>query len=205
MPQNVEIKHRDYLHNVQNNLKSISGVSVLIYDQGCAAEKRRKRKRGLIEDPRQKILINQEICEGCGDCSTQSNCLSIEPLETELGRKRKINQSSCNKDYSCLKGFCPSFFSIEAGESKKINAPSFDAFDQIPSPKRIINEDITNIILTGIGGTGVLTISAIIGMAANIENKKATTLDMTGLAQKMELFGLTLKSIVKKKNHTVIK
>ena len=184
LPQNVELKHRDFLQNVQNDLKSIPGVSVLIYDQGCAAEKRRKRKRGLIEDPRQKILINPEVCEGCGDCSTQSNCLSIEPLETELGRKRKINQSSCNKDYSCLKGFCPSFFSIETNESKKINLPSIDAIAEVPPPKRIINEDITNIILTGIGGTGVLTISAIMGMAANIENKKATTLDMTGLAQK---------------------
>ena len=126
--------------------------------------------------------INPEVCEGCGDCSAQSNCLSIEPLETKYGRKRLINQSTCNKDYSCLKGFCPSFISIESNNKKKINLPDIDFV--IPEPKKIINEDITNIVLTGIGGSGVLTVSAILGMSANIENKKSTTMDMTGLSQK---------------------
>ena len=182
LPKGVELKHRDHLQNVQKKLQLITGVTVLIYDQGCAAEKRRKRKRGIIEDPLQKILINPEVCEGCGDCSAQSNCMSVEPLDTKLGRKRKINQSTCNKDYSCIKGFCPSFFSIESDGIKHIQKPLLE-FD-LPDPKKIINEEITNIILTGIGGTGVLTISAILGMAANIENKKATTLDMTGLSQK---------------------
>ena len=182
LPKGVELKHRDHLQNVQKKLQLMTGVTVLIYDQGCAAEKRRKRKRGIIEDPLQKILINPEVCEGCGDCSVQSNCMSVEPLDTKLGRKRKINQSTCNKDYSCIKGFCPSFFSIESDDIKHIQKPLLE-FD-LPDPKKIINEEITNIILTGIGGTGVLTISAILGMAANIENKKATTLDMTGLSQK---------------------
>ena len=182
LPKEVELKHRDHLQNVQKELQLMTGVTVLIYDQGCAAEKRRKRKRGIIEDPLQKILINPEVCEGCGDCSVQSNCMSVEPLDTRLGRKRKINQSTCNKDYSCIKGFCPSFFSIESDDIKYTQKPLIE-FD-LPNPKKIINEEITNIILTGIGGTGVLTISAILGMAANIENKKATTLDMTGLSQK---------------------
>ena len=182
LPEGVELKHRDYLQNVQKELQTIKGVTILIYDQGCAAEKRRKRKRGIIEDPLQKILINPEVCEGCGDCSIQSNCMSIEPLETEFGRKRKINQSTCNKDFTCIKGFCPSFFSIETDGIKNINTPVIDF--ELPDPIKKIDEEITNIILTGIGGTGVLTISAILGMAANIENKKSTTLDMTGLSQK---------------------
>ena len=112
-PKGIELKHRDYLQNVQEELQSIPGVTILIYDQGCAAEKRRKRKRGIIKDPIQKILINPEVCEGCGDCSTQSNCMSIEPLETKFGRKRKINQSTCNKDFTCIKGFCPSLFLLK--------------------------------------------------------------------------------------------
>ena len=181
-PKGIELKHRDYLQNVQEELQSIPGVTILIYDQGCAAEKRRKRKRGIIEDPVQKIIINPEVCEGCGDCSTQSNCMSIEPLETKFGRKRKINQSTCNKDFTCIKGFCPSFISIETNDIKNIEIPKLDF--EIPNPEIKIDEEITNIILTGIGGTGVLTISAIIGMAANIEDKKSTTLDMTGLSQK---------------------
>ena len=182
LPKRVELKHRDYLQNVQKELQTIKGVTILIYDQGCAAEKRRKRKRGIIEDPLQKILINPEVCEGCGDCSKQSNCMSVEPLETKFGRKRKINQSTCNKDFTCIKGFCPSFFSIETNDIKNIQTPSIN--QEIPEPIKKIDEEITNIILTGIGGTGVLTISAILGMAANIENKKSTTLDMTGLSQK---------------------
>ena len=132
LPKGVELKHRDYLQNVQKELQTIKGVTILIYDQGCAAEKRRKRKRGIIEDPLQKILINPEVCEGCGDCSVQSNCMSIEPLETEFGRKRKINQSTCNKDFTCIKGFCPSFFSIETDDVKNIQTPSIDY--ELPNP-----------------------------------------------------------------------
>ena len=182
IPYEVSLKHRDHLHSVQELLVQTPGVSILIYDQGCAAEKRRQRKRGKLEDPAQKILINPEVCEGCGDCSIQSNCISIEPLETKLGRKRIINQSNCNKDFSCLKGFCPSFFSVNSHIPNK--KEHFELGHNMPNPDHILKEEITNIILTGIGGTGVLTISAILGMAANIENKKATTMDMTGLAQK---------------------
>jgi|TARA_B110000438_G_scaffold87582_1_gene87072 indolepyruvate ferredoxin oxidoreductase len=182
IPKQIKIKHRDYLQNVQREIRDVSGVTILIYDQGCAAEKRRNRKRGLLKEPIKKILINPEVCEGCGDCSVQSNCVSIEPLETPLGRKRLINQSSCNKDFSCLKGFCPSFISVESDLVKTQDLKEWNF--QIPNPRVKFTEDITNIILTGVGGTGVLTLSAILGIAAHIENKKSTTMDMTGLAQK---------------------
>ncbi|HJM15663.1 MAG TPA: indolepyruvate ferredoxin oxidoreductase family protein [SAR86 cluster bacterium] len=178
----VDIFHRDHLQNIQKELRETLGVTILIYDQGCAAQKRRKRKRGLLDDPQRKILINPDVCEGCGDCSFQSNCVSIEPLDTSLGRKRTINQSNCNKDFSCLKGFCPSFISVDKESVKTLSIDNWE-FD-IPSPVFKFEEDITNIILTGVGGTGVLTISAILGTAAHIENKKSTTMDMTGLAQK---------------------
>jgi len=172
--------HRDNIIKAQENLKEISGVSALIYDQTCAAEKRRRRKRGLLEDPIQRVFINPEICEGCGDCSIQSNCVSIEPLETTHGRKRKINQANCNKDYSCLKGFCPSFITANVIPKKVELTENF----KIPEDPQPSQKDVTNIMLTGIGGTGVLTISALLGMAAHIEGKISTTLDLTGLAQK---------------------
>ena len=172
--------HRDNIIKAQENLKEISGVSALIYDQTCAAEKRRRRKRGLLEDPIQRVFINPEICEGCGDCSIQSNCVSIEPLETRHGRKRKINQANCNKDYSCLKGFCPSFITANVIPKKVELTENF----KIPEDPQPSQKDVTNIMLTGIGGTGVLTISALLGMAAHIEGKISTTLDLTGLAQK---------------------
>lgn len=172
--------HRDNIIRAQENLKKISGVSALIYDQTCAAEKRRRRKRGLLDDPTQRVFINPEICEGCGDCSIQSNCVSIEPLETPHGRKRKINQANCNKDYSCLKGFCPSFITANV-IPKKIELT--ENFEMLVDPQ-VNQKDVTNIMLTGIGGTGVLTISALLGMAAHIEGKISTTLDLTGLAQK---------------------
>jgi len=177
---NVLSIHRDNIIEAQKNLKKISGVSALIYDQTCAAEKRRRRKRGLLEDPIKRVFINPEICEGCGDCSIQSNCVSIEPLETSNGRKRKINQANCNKDYSCLKGFCPSFITADV-VPKKIELSK--SFQTLQNPD-ISPRDETNIMLTGIGGTGVLTISALLGMAAHIEGKISTTLDLTGLAQK---------------------
>ena len=177
---NVLSMHRDNIIEAQKDLKKVSGVSALIYDQTCAAEKRRRRKRGLLEDPIKRVFINPEICEGCGDCSIQSNCVSIEPLETSNGRKRKINQANCNKDYSCLKGFCPSFITADV-VPKKIKLSK--NFQTLLNPNTI-ERDETNIMLTGIGGTGVLTISALLGMAAHIEGKVSTTLDLTGIAQK---------------------
>jgi indolepyruvate ferredoxin oxidoreductase len=178
--KNVISMHRDFIIRAQEDLKKTSGVSALIYDQTCAAEKRRRRKRGLLEDPIQRVFINPEICEGCGDCSIQSNCVSIEPLETTHGRKRKINQANCNKDYSCLKGFCPSFITANV-IPKKVELS--ENFEMLEDPQ-VNQKDVTNIMLTGIGGTGVLTISALLGMAAHIEGKVSTTLDLTGLAQK---------------------
>ena len=178
--KNVISMHRDNIIRAQVDLKKISGVSALIYDQTCAAEKRRRRKRGLLEDPIQRVFINPEICEGCGDCSIQSNCVSIEPLETTHGRKRKINQANCNKDYSCLKGFCPSFITANVIPKKVELTENFEMLDD----PQVSQKDVTNIMLTGIGGTGVLTISALLGMAAHIEGKISTTLDLTGLAQK---------------------
>ena len=178
--KNVISRHRDNIIRAQEDLKKISGVSALIYDQTCAAEKRRRRKRGLLEDPTQRVFINPEICEGCGDCSIQSNCVSIEPLETTHGRKRKINQANCNKDYSCLKGFCPSFITANVIPKKVELTENFERLDD----PQVSQKDVTNIMLTGIGGTGVLTISALLGMAAHIEGKISTTLDLTGLAQK---------------------
>ena len=178
--KNVISRHRDNIIRAQEDLKKISGVSALIYDQTCAAEKRRRRKRGLLEDPIQRVFINPEICEGCGDCSIQSNCVSIEPLETTHGRKRKINQANCNKDYSCLKGFCPSFITANVIPKKVELSQNFEMLED----PQVSQKDVTNIMLTGIGGTGVLTISALLGMAAHIEGKISTTLDLTGLAQK---------------------
>ncbi len=177
----VKSLHRDTIITEQEQLSEYEGVSVLIFDQTCAAEKRRKRKRGLMEDPKKRVVINKDVCEGCGDCSVQSNCVSIEPLETELGRKRKINQSNCNKDYSCIKGFCPSFVTVDA---KIKNNTEFKDLGELPEPQHQTNRDINNIMLTGIGGTGVLTISAILAYAAHYEGKDSSVLDMTGLAQK---------------------
>ena len=177
----VKSLHRDSIVLEQEELSRFEGVSVLIFDQTCAAEKRRRRKRGLMEDPKKRVVINKEVCEGCGDCSVQSSCVSIEPLETDLGRKRKINQSSCNKDYSCIKGFCPSFVTVDAEIKKNTD---FKDLGEFPEPKVLINNEVANIMLTGIGGTGVLTISAILAYAAHIEGKDSSVLDMTGLAQK---------------------
>lgn len=178
----VKSLHRDSIVVEQEELSKYEGVSVLIFDQTCAAEKRRRRKRGLMEDPKKRVIINEEVCEGCGDCSIQSSCVSIEPHETSLGRKRKINQSSCNKDYTCLKGFCPSFVTVDAPAIKSNSA--YVDLGEIPEPKSTSNNEVSNIMLTGIGGTGVLTISAILAYAAHIEDKDASVLDMTGLAQK---------------------
>ena len=180
----VTIRHRDDLDAVQRELRETKGVSALIYDQTCASEKRRRRKRDEYPDPAKRVLINEMVCEACGDCSVKSNCLSVEPLETEFGRKRQINQSSCNKDYSCVKGFCPSFVTIEGGRLRKGKAAPKETEGEVPSPQIPSLAAPYGILVTGIGGTGVITIGQIIGVAAHIEGKGVTVLDMSGLAQK---------------------
>src|SRR5690606_33022544 len=184
-PGGTTIHHRDDLDKIQRELRKKSGVTILIYDQTCAAEKRRRRKRGTFPDPAKRVIINDLVCEGCGDCSVKSNCLSVEPLETEFGRKRTINQSTCNKDYSCVNGFCPSFVTIEGGDLRKA-APhaSENPADGLPSPVSKTLKGPYRILITGIGGTGVITIGAIVGMAAHLEGKGISVLDQTGLAQK---------------------
>ncbi len=182
----VEIGHRDQLDQIQEDIKRWPGTSVIIYDQGCAAEKRRKRKRGLLEDPDKRIFINERVCEGCGDCSVKSNCLSVQPIETAFGRKRKIDQSSCNKDYSCANGFCPSFVRVQGGKLKKASpsAKAEDLMEHFPDPQLPPLEKPYCIFLTGVGGTGVVTVGAILGEAAYLEGKGCSIVDMTGLAQK---------------------
>ena len=185
-PTGATVRHRDELDHVQRELRELSGVTAIVYDQTCAAEKRRRRKRGRFPDPPKRVFINDLVCEGCGDCSTQSNCVSVVPVETEFGRKRAIDQSSCNKDYSCLKGFCPSFVTVEGGEVRKRNAGDLgeDGLPPLPEPALPDLHEPFGILVTGVGGTGVVTIGALIGMAAHLEGKGATVLDMTGLAQK---------------------
>ena len=187
----VTFHHRSELDAVQRELRDWKGVSVLIYDQTCAAEKRRRRKRGTFPDPARRVFINQAVCEGCGDCSVASNCLSVTPVETEFGTKRAIDQSSCNKDFSCLNGFCPSFVTIEGGGLRKGKAPqkkTAASADEpaIPDPVSLpaVADKPYGVLITGIGGTGVVTIGAIMGMAAHIEGKGATVLDQLGMAQK---------------------
>ncbi|HEX7557828.1 MAG TPA: indolepyruvate ferredoxin oxidoreductase family protein, partial [Usitatibacter sp.] len=178
------VYHRDELDAVQRELREISGTTVLVYDQTCAAEKRRRRKRGKFPDPAKRVVINELVCEGCGDCGTKSNCLSIVPVETEFGRKRAIDQSTCNKDYSCVKGFCPSFVTVEGGQLRKKRAVVQEVLSALPQPALPALDRPYGILVTGVGGTGVVTIGAILGMAAHIEGKGVAVLDMTGLAQK---------------------
>ena len=187
----VTFHPREELDAVQRELREYAGVSVLIYDQTCAAEKRRRRKRGTFPDPARRVFINQAVCEGCGDCSTQSNCLSVQPVETEFGTKRAIDQSSCNKDFSCLNGFCPSFVTVEGGrvrQGKVVARTSPTASDEPALPPAPALPSVEarpyGVLITGIGGTGVVTIGAIMGMAAHIEGKGATVLDQLGMAQK---------------------
>jgi indolepyruvate ferredoxin oxidoreductase len=182
IPPSVRLLDRSALPEIQDEFAATTGCTVIIFDQTCAAEKRRRRKRGTMVDPDRRIFINPEVCEGCGDCSVQSNCVSVEPLDTEFGRKRRINQSSCNKDYSCVKGFCPSFVTIDGAQVKKSKAEF--ATDNLPDPVIPSPGHGYNIMVTGIGGTGVLTVSALIGTAAHIEGLSSTTADMAGLAQK---------------------
>lgn len=184
-PRGLTVHHRDELDALQRELATVPGVSVLIYDQTCAAEKRRRRKRGTFPDPDKRVVINDLVCEGCGDCGVKSNCVSVQPLMTEWGRKRTIDQSSCNKDYSCVKGFCPSFVTVHGAKLKKgegIAEPAHWA--ALPNPSVPLTNHPYSIIVTGIGGTGIVTIGAIVGMAAHLEGKGVGVIDMAGLAQK---------------------
>ena len=184
-PAGITIHHRDDLMAVQTGLADVPGLSVLIYDQTCAAEKRRRRKRGQFPDPDKRVVINELVCEGCGDCGVQSNCVSVQPLDTEWGRKRTIDQSSCNKDFSCLKGFCPSFVTVEGAKLKRgkgIDAPA--DMPALPEPVQPAIGQTYSIIVTGVGGTGIVTIGGVLGMAAHLEGKGIGIIDQAGLAQK---------------------
>jgi len=187
LPPGVTVHPRDELDKLQREFRELKGTTIIIYDQTCATEKRRRRKRGTLVDPAKRVVINELVCEGCGDCSVQSNCLSVEPLETEFGRKRQINQNSCNKDYSCVKGFCPSFVTVEGGQLKK---PKKDkkgdlaSLPPIPEPVLPVAENAWGIVVGGVGGTGVITIGQLLGMAAHLEGKGVVTQDAGGLAQK---------------------
>ncbi|TAM44897.1 MAG: indolepyruvate ferredoxin oxidoreductase family protein, partial [Burkholderiaceae bacterium] len=191
LPEGIAIQHRDTLDAVQREFREIPGTTVIIYDQTCATEKRRRRKRGTMVDPARRVVINELVCEGCGDCGEQSNCLSVEPLETEFGRKRQINQSSCNKDFSCVKGFCPSFVTVEGGQlRKKAKGRAASPFELgalpepvIPAPDQASGQ-VWGIVVAGVGGTGVITIGQLLGMAAHLEGKGIVTQDAAGLAQK---------------------
>jgi indolepyruvate ferredoxin oxidoreductase len=187
-PSGMTIHHRDDLEQVQRELAEVPGCSVLIYDQTCAAEKRRRRKRGEFPDPDKRVIINDLVCEACGDCSVQSNCVAVQPIETEFGRKRTIDQSNCNKDFSCVKGFCPSFVTVHGAKPKKAVPTTVStegmSFAAIPEPTLPAIDKTFNVIVTGVGGTGVVTIGAILGMAAHLEGKGCGMIDMAGLAQK---------------------
>jgi indolepyruvate ferredoxin oxidoreductase len=186
-PAGVTIDHRDDLDRIQRDLRTVKGVSVLLYDQTCAAEKRRRRKRGTFPDPDKRVFINELVCEGCGDCGVQSNCVSIQPVETEFGRKRRIDQSSCNKDFSCVNGFCPSFVTVHGARIRKAEgiAGGADPLDGVPPPAPFaLGREGWAAIVDGVGGTGVVTIGAILGMAAHLEGKGCGMIDMAGLAQK---------------------
>ncbi len=191
LPEGIAIQHRDRLDLIQREFRELKGTTVIIYDQTCATEKRRRRKRGTLVDPAKRVVINELVCEGCGDCGVQSNCLSVEPLETEFGRKRTINQSTCNKDYSCTKGFCPSFITVEGGQlKKKAKGKAASPFElgalpePVFAPMDAANGNVWGIVVAGVGGTGVITIGQLIGTAAHIEGKGIVTQDAGGLAQK---------------------
>lgn len=191
-PAGTSFDHRRDLDTVQRQLRDIPGVTVLIYEQTCATEKRRRRKRGLMEDPAKFVMINDLVCEGCGDCSVESNCLSVEPKRTEWGTKRQINQSTCNKDYSCLNGFCPSFVTVEGGKRRRKKGVDLDPLTlahALPRPDLPKLDTPYDLLVTGVGGTGVVTVGALITMAAHLEGRGASVLDFTGFAQK---FGTVL-------------
>ena len=182
-PANIEKVERAGLDDVQKRYSKIKGVSAILYVQTCAAEKRRRRKRGTFPDIDKRVFINTDVCEGCGDCGIQSNCVSIVPVETELGRKRAIDQSSCNKDFSCLKGFCPSFVTLEGASIRKEPTTELD-LPNLPLPTLPAIDGTHNVVITGVGGTGVVTIGAILAQAAQIDGLGAGMMEMAGLAQK---------------------
>ena len=190
-PAGTEFHDRDQLDAVQRRLREMPGVTVLIYEQTCAAEKRRRRKKGELADPERRLFIHEAVCEGCGDCGVQSNCVAVLPHETLFGRKRRIDQSSCNKDYSCAKGFCPSFVSVSGGRPRKhsgVLGSGRAAFEQriaaLPLPAAHVWTGPYDLLVTGVGGTGVVTVGALISMAAHLEGRRASVLDFMGFAQK---------------------
>ncbi len=185
-PAGSTVHHREDMDQVQRELREVKGISVLIYDQTCAAEKRRRRKRGTYPDPDKRVIINELVCEGCGDCGVQSSCVSVQPVETEFGRKRRIDQSSCNKDFSCVNGFCPSFVTVHGGKLRKAEgaAGAADPLAGVPEPALFAVENGWAAIIDGVGGTGVVTVGAVLGMAAHLEGKGCGMIDMAGLAQK---------------------
>ena len=182
-PAGIQMHPRAQLNAVQEGFRQLSGVSVIVYVQTCAAEKRRRRKRGAFPDPDQRLFINPDVCEGCGDCGVQSNCVSLLPLETPLGRKRQIDQSSCNKDFSCVNGFCPSFATVRGGQLRRPVAQTL-SIPEVPAPEPCTLKGTHNIVVTGVGGTGVVTIGALLAMAAHLDGKAAGVMEMAGLAQK---------------------
>jgi indolepyruvate ferredoxin oxidoreductase len=189
--EGVTIRDRSELDLVQRELREVQGTTVLLYDQTSAAEKRRRRKRGTFPNPPKRAFINSAVCEGCGDCGVKSNCVAIKPLETAFGRKREIDQSSCNKDFSCINGFCPSFVTIHGAEPRKpVKADLSQAnglaamLEKLPEPQPAAIDGVYNILVTGIGGTGVVTIGALLGMGAHLSGLGVSVLDQTGLAQK---------------------
>lgn len=187
LPAGIEVFHRDELDRIQREFLAIPGCTAIIYDQTCATEKRRRRKRGTLATPDKTVVINELVCEGCGDCSVQSNCLSVEPVETPFGRKRRINQNTCNKDYSCVNGFCPSFVTVEGGtlkKPKKEKKGDLSSLPAIPEPQLPRADTAWGIVVGGVGGTGVITIGSLLGMAAHLEGKGVITQDAGGLAQK---------------------
>ncbi|MFP4890226.1 indolepyruvate ferredoxin oxidoreductase family protein [Paraburkholderia sp. EG304] len=182
----VTVRHRDALDDVQRELRELEGATAIIYDQVCATKKRRERKRGTMPDPEKRVIINELVCEGCGDCSVESNCVAVQPLETEFGRKRQINQNTCNKDFSCVKGFCPSFVTVEGGQLKKPAAARSAKLTEMPALPEPTLPDAAiarRILVAGVGGTGIVTIGQVLGMAAHLEGKYVTTQDATGMAQ----------------------
>jgi indolepyruvate ferredoxin oxidoreductase len=180
----VAVHHRRELERLQRELRDVKGVSALIYDQTCAAELHRKRKRGTVPTPDRRVVINELVCEGCGDCNVQSNCLSVMALETELGRKRRINQSSCNQDFSCLNGFCPSFVTLRGAKRNPPRPLKAAALPSLREPQQAPLDGVHNVLIAGVGGTGVVTASGLLGLAAHLEGKAVLQLDQTGLAQK---------------------
>ncbi len=184
-PFGTTIHHRSELNAVQQELAKTEGLTAMIYDQTCASEKRRRRKRGAFPDPDKRILINEQVCEGCGDCGVQSNCVAVGAVETETGRKRQIDQNACNKDFSCINGFCPSFVTVHGGVLKKGEASTAGSdYPQIPEPDLLALDGSYGVVVTGVGGTGVVTVGAVLGMAAHLEGKGSAIIDMAGLAQK---------------------